>query len=120
MNNTETGYKPQGAQPRDLTDFEQVIEGYDPIVVEWEDSVSFPLDGKMEQRYDDAPERKVIGEQVGYEKEKIIPKGCVYGYEDGREFKLPRKDGESDKAYQERFKDELGKELDTLAHPDNK
>lgn len=36
---TETGYQPQGAQPRDFTDFEQVITGYDLIIVEWEDSV---------------------------------------------------------------------------------
>jgi hypothetical protein len=32
--NTEAGYQPQGAEPRDFTDFEQVIEGFDPIIVE--------------------------------------------------------------------------------------
>jgi len=33
-NASEAGYQPQGAQPRDYTDFEQVISGFDPIIVD--------------------------------------------------------------------------------------
>ena len=51
MNSTEAGYQPQGAEPRDYTDFEQVLTGFDPIIVEWEDSVEFPFDGDLDGRY---------------------------------------------------------------------
>ena len=34
MNSTEAGYQPLGAEPRDYTDFEKVLTGFDPIIVE--------------------------------------------------------------------------------------
>lgn len=49
-----------------------------------------------------------------------IVRGSVFEYEDGTEFKLSKKEGETDEEYQTRFKEELGKELDRLSHPDNK
>ncbi len=65
----------------------------------------------MDQRYEKSPKRKYTGREavVGYEKEEIIPHGSVFQYEDGKEFKLDRKEGETDEEYQVRFKDELGK-----------
>jgi len=58
MNSTEAGYKPQGAEPRDYTDFEQVLTGINPIIVEWEDSIEFPFDGDLDGRYDRSPSVK--------------------------------------------------------------
>lgn len=80
---TEAGYQPQGAQPRDFTDFEQLIDGFDPIIVEWEDSVAFPFDGTMDQRYENGKSVKVTGinGKVTYEKEMIYPLGSVFQYE---------------------------------------
>jgi len=147
MNSTEAGYPPQGAEPRDFTDFEQVIEGFDPIIVQWEDGVTFPFDGTLDQRYQKAPKVKVRGSDglVSAEPKKVYPIGSVFQYEDGTEFKLPRLwwdenlgwlDGipaynngldprkmgrwETDEEYQARFKEELGRELDRLAKPENK
>jgi len=122
INSTEAGYQPQGAEPRDYTDFEQVITGFDPIIPDWEDSVDFPFDGTLDQRYKEAPKVKVITKAgvASFEEKGINPLGSVFMYEDGTEFKLDRRDGESDRAYQERLKKELGKELDRLALPENK
>lgn len=87
-NSTKAGYQPQGSQPRD---FEQVIEGFDPIVTEWEDSLSFPYDGTMDQRHQESSVRKYRDvEGTKYEKEEIIPHGSVFEYEDGTEFRLDR------------------------------
>ena len=141
MNATEAGYQPQGAQPRDFTDFEQVITGFDPIVADWEDSVHFPFDGTMDQRHKGANKVKVSDIQgTREEKEDIIPLGSVFQYEDGTEFRLDRlwwdyksstfikapkgikieennEEGrwETDEEYQGRFQYELGKELDRLS-----
>lgn len=121
VNSTEAGYQPQGGQPRDFTDFEQVIQGYDPVIVEWEDSVRLPFDGTMSQRHEQAPKVKVTDmDGSRYEREEINPHGSVFQYEDGTEFKLPRKEGENEEEYQTRFKEALGDELERLAKPENK
>lgn len=90
-NAAETGYQPMGAEPRDYTDFEQVLDGFDPIIVDWEDSVAFPFDGTMDQRYQEGRSIKVTDQNsTYYEKEKIIPRGSLFTYEDGTEFRLDR------------------------------
>lgn len=33
FNSSEAGYQPQGAEPRDFTDFEQILTG-DPVIIE--------------------------------------------------------------------------------------
>jgi hypothetical protein len=120
QNATEAGYQPQGAEPRDYTDFEQMITGFDPIIVDWENSVSFPFDGTLDQRYQEAPSIKTIDITERREKEKISVLGSVFQYENGREFRLDKLDGETEEEYQIRFQEELGKELDRLAKPENK
>lgn len=121
-NNTEAGYQPQGAEPRDFTDFEPVIEGFDPIIVEWENGVVFPFDGTLDQRYKKAPKIKVRGIDglVSEEPQKVYPIGSVFQYEDSKEFRLDKLENETDVEYQVRFKEALGDELDRLAKPENK
>lgn len=122
INSTEAGYQPQGAQPRDYTDFEQLIIGFDPVIPDWEDSVSFPFDGTLDQRYKEKAEIKITNELgiSSFEREGISALGLVFEYEDGREFKLPKLEDETETAYQARFKKELEKELDRLVLPKNK
>lgn len=80
-NNTEAGYQPQGAEPRDFTDFEQVIEGRNPIVVEWENSIEFPFDGDLDSRHDKSKKVKVKGVKgKDFLKEKVFPIGSVFTY----------------------------------------
>jgi len=90
--------------------------------VEWEDSVEFPFDGTLDQRYQKARSVKVRGEfgKLSEEKDILYPLGSVFQHEDGKEFKLDRLEGETEEEYQVRFKEELGKEQDRLAKPENK
>lgn len=61
INTTETGYWPQGANPRDFTNFEEILSGFDPVLVEWEHSVTLPFDGTLDQRYQQSNPIKVRG-----------------------------------------------------------
>jgi len=80
VNSTEAGYQPQGAEPRDYTDFEQVIDGFDPIVVEWENSIEFPFDGDLNRRFNEGKEVKIRGLEESSFKEKMFPMGSVFTY----------------------------------------
>lgn len=134
INSTEAGYQPMGAQPRDYTDFDQVITGFDPIIIEWEDSVEFPFDGTLDQRYDKSRSAKVRGLDNTYteEKEKVFPIGSVFEYDvdsgrkdehgdiiwEPREYKLPKLDGEADKEYQERFLKNIQAHIEAMQKED--
>jgi len=148
MNDSEAGYQPQGAQPRDFTNFSKVITGFDPIIVEWEDSVIFPYDGTLDQRHQQIDKITVRGLNSVTKEEKthIYPLGSVFQYDNGQEFQLPRryiekpllvpenspykhwkevKDhlGQLEEPwdeYQKRFEKALGDELDRLVKPENK
>lgn len=81
INNTEAGYQPQGAQLGTLQILSKLSKDLTPIVVEWEDSVFFPFDGTMDQRYDKSPKIRGIKGESTEEKEKVNPFGTVFEYD---------------------------------------
>lgn len=116
--------------------------------MEWEDSVVFPYDGILDQRHSQI-DTVTVRELSSLTKEEIgsiYPLGSVFQYQNGKEFKLPRryiekpllvpedslyknwkevkgKPGQLEEPwdeYQKRFEDTLKAELDRLVKPENK
>jgi hypothetical protein len=54
---------------------------------------SIPFDGTLDQSYQNSQSVKTkgINNLVGEEKETVYPRGSVFEYEDGKEFKLERR-----------------------------
>src|ERR1043165_7004710 len=88
-NATEAGYVPSNSRPSDYTTFEQVLDGNSPVMVDWEDSVDFPFDGDLDNRYNKGIKVRTENKAgvFSLESAKVSALGSVFMYENNKEFK---------------------------------